>query len=138
MAQPYPAETTSGIVTSFIPLTTIYTPTAGCSSIFRLDGPSLVAFDPGYGFDIDSSVDCEPSAVTTWWEQGRFGGGNIPGHTAVSIGPMICPDGWSTVISSKRSMSSTLAMCCPSGYHLGILDPLLISEIYSIFSIPDI
>ncbi|KAI1498314.1 hypothetical protein F5X99DRAFT_393968 [Biscogniauxia marginata] len=114
----YPAETTSGVVTSFIPLTSVFTPTAECTSYFRLNGPSLVAFDPGYGLDIDTNVRCLPSAVTTWWEQGRFGDAGDGDHTAVSIGPLTCPNEWSTVASSVKDGSSTLAMCCPSGYSL--------------------
>ncbi|KAI0147380.1 hypothetical protein GGR57DRAFT_505845 [Xylariaceae sp. FL1272] len=117
MSTLYPAETTDGVVTSFIPLTDIYTPSASCNSIYRQDGPSLIAYDPGYGFEIDDKVDCEPSAVTTWWEQGQFGGGGGKGHTAVSIGPIACPNDWPTVASSVRG-SSTLLMCCPSAYSL--------------------
>ncbi|KAI0475656.1 hypothetical protein GGR56DRAFT_695430 [Xylariaceae sp. FL0804] len=114
----YPAVTSSGVVTSFIPLTTVFTPSAGCSGRYRLDGPSLVAFDPGYGLDIDPDVRCAPSAVTTWWEQGRLGFDGA-GHTAISLGPLTCPDDWITVASSVgEDRSSTLAMCCPFGYGL--------------------
>lgn len=109
----YPAETTDGTVTSFIPLTTAWPSSSGCASIFRLNGPSLVAYDPGYGLDIDTDVMCAPPAVTTWWEQGHlFGGGSR--HTAVSIGPLTCPEDFTTATSSIRDGSSTLAMCCPS------------------------
>ncbi|KAI5918707.1 hypothetical protein F4810DRAFT_558552 [Camillea tinctor] len=118
MTDIYPAETLSGTVTSFIPLTTTFTPSAGCSDFFRLNGPSLVAFDPGYGLDIDTNVRCLPSAVTTWWEQGRFGDASDGAHTAVSIGPLTCPDKWPTVASSVKDSSSTLVMCCPPDYHL--------------------
>ncbi|KAI0016764.1 hypothetical protein F4780DRAFT_661830 [Xylariomycetidae sp. FL0641] len=114
----YPAETSHDVVTSFLPLTTTYTPSPSCSGVYRLNGPSLVAFDPGYGVDIDPSVQCAPPVMTTWWEQGRFGNGDQEGHTAVSIGPLICPDEWSTVASSVKDKTSTLAMCCPSGYEL--------------------
>ncbi|OJD30143.1 lpxtg-domain-containing protein [Diplodia corticola] len=110
-------ETNDGEVTSWIPLTAAFTPTAGCESSFRLNGPSLVAFDPGYGLDIDQRVKCAPSAVTTWWEQGRLEGGPSE-HTAVSIQPLTCPDHWSTVVTSIKDESSTQAMCCPSGYYL--------------------
>ncbi|KAI1409709.1 hypothetical protein F5Y13DRAFT_203117 [Hypoxylon sp. FL1857] len=114
----YPAVTSSGAVTSFVPLTTIFTPSDGCSGYFRQNGPSLVAFDPGYGLDIDPDVRCLPSAVTTWWEQGRLGG-DSGGHTAISLGPLVCPYEWQTVVTSIEDTSSTLAMCCPSGYYLG-------------------
>ncbi|KAI3324154.1 hypothetical protein HD806DRAFT_61599 [Xylariaceae sp. AK1471] len=118
MTQLYPAETSSGVVTSFIPLTTVFTHSVDCSSYFRKNGPSLVAFDPGYGLDIDSNVRCVPSAVTTWWEQGLFGESNDEGHTAVSLGPLMCPDAWATVVSSIKNGISTHAMCCPFGYYL--------------------
>ncbi|KAJ2902384.1 hypothetical protein MKZ38_000630 [Zalerion maritima] len=117
-ASTYPAETgPSGDVTSFVPLTTRYTYSPSCSEAFRLNGPSLVAFDPGYGLDIDSDMICQPGAVTTWWEQARLGI-NQDEHTAVSLGPMKCPSGWSTLASSTKDKSSTLAMCCPPGYTL--------------------
>ncbi|KAB8255367.1 hypothetical protein BDV32DRAFT_142082 [Aspergillus pseudonomiae] len=118
----YPAETSDGTVTSFIPLTTVWLPPSGCASYFRLNGPSLVAWDPGYGLDIDTNVRCAPSAVTTWWEQGALGGGGSE-HTAVSIGPLTCPENFSTVASSVKNGSSTLAMCCPSGYYLANRTP---------------
>ncbi|AEO63635.1 uncharacterized protein THITE_2085148 [Thermothielavioides terrestris NRRL 8126] len=117
MATVYPPETTDGVVTSWVPLTTIFTPSLGCESKFRLDGPSLVAYDPGYGLDIDSRVKCAPPAVTTWWEQGRLGGGDDAGHTAVSLGPLTCPSAWTTVASWVRA-SSTQVMCCPPDYFL--------------------
>ncbi|KAF2084082.1 hypothetical protein K490DRAFT_49939 [Saccharata proteae CBS 121410] len=113
----YTAETISGEVTQYIPLTTTWTASSDCSRSFRQDGPSLVAFDPGYGLGIDSAVICQPPAVTTWWNQGLLGGGAAD-HTAVSIMPMTCPAGWSTVVTSVKDGVSTLAMCCPSGYYL--------------------
>ncbi|KAI8947083.1 hypothetical protein F4801DRAFT_582758 [Xylaria longipes] len=117
MTSVYPAVTSNGAVTSFVPLTTLFTPSAECSEYFRLNGPSLVAFDPGYGLDIDTAVRCVPSAVTTWWEQGRLGVKREV-HTALSLGPLVCPYEWQTVATSVEDKSSTLAMCCPSGYYL--------------------
>ncbi|KAK4236479.1 hypothetical protein C8A03DRAFT_45525 [Achaetomium macrosporum] len=118
MATVYPPETNDGVVTSWVTLTTVFTPSIGCESKFRLNGPSLVAYDRGYGLDIDPKVKCAPPAVTTWWEQGRLGGGNDAGHTAASLGPMTCPNAWTTVVTSIRGASSTLAMCCPPDYYL--------------------
>lgn len=113
MSDYYPAETNTGVVTSWIPLASVWPSASGCRSSFRLDGPSLVAFDPGYGLDIDTAVVCQPPAVTTWWEQARLGGGGSD-HTAVSILPLRCPESFSTVATSIKNQSSTLAMCCPS------------------------
>ncbi|TDZ40486.1 hypothetical protein C8035_v004146 [Colletotrichum spinosum] len=119
MEEPYPAETDkSGTITSFIALPTPSTPPSSCSTVFRLNGVSLVAYDPGFGIDIDTRVRCAPGAVTTWWEQGRLGLNDGQGHTAVSIGPLACPDRRSTVASSVKDDTSTLAMCCPPDYTL--------------------
>ncbi|KAE8151991.1 hypothetical protein BDV25DRAFT_138354 [Aspergillus avenaceus] len=112
----YTAETNSGSVTSFIPLTTVWPFSSACRSYFRKNGPSLMAYDPGYGLEIDTKVICAPPAVTTWWEQRKLGRGSH--HTAVSIGPLTCPEDFSTVITSIKDRTSTLAMCCPSEYYL--------------------
>lgn len=107
----YLPETTSGVVTSWIPLTTVFTSSVGCSGSFRLDGPSLVAFDPKYGLDINPGVNCQLPAVTTWSGQSLLGSG--PNHTAVSISPLTYPEGWKTLATSTRDHSSALALCCP-------------------------
>ncbi|KAK1701101.1 hypothetical protein BDP55DRAFT_10045 [Colletotrichum godetiae] len=120
MATAYPAVTDeNGTVTSFIALPTTFTPPTSCSTIYRLNGFSLAAYDPGYGLGIDARVKCAPPAVTTWWEQGRLGLNSGEGHTAISIGPLVCPERWATVATSvKNGTSSTLAMCCPRDYTL--------------------
>ncbi|KAF2442019.1 hypothetical protein P171DRAFT_487282 [Karstenula rhodostoma CBS 690.94] len=109
------AETNGDDVTSWIPLTAVFTPSSGCESAFRLNGSSLVAFDPGYGLDIDPAVKCVPSAVTTWWEQARLGVGGSE-HTALSIQPLTCPYLWTTVATFIKDSTTTQIMCCPSGY----------------------
>ncbi|KAJ5588161.1 hypothetical protein N7537_010839 [Penicillium hordei] len=114
----YPAETNSGTVTSYVPLTTTWTPSPECFTKYRLDGPSLMAFDPAYGLDVETGVLCGPPAMTTWWEQGLLGDHGSYA-TRISIGPMSCPDNWSTLASSTKDSSSVLEMCCPSGFYLG-------------------
>ncbi|KAK8088163.1 hypothetical protein PG997_003124 [Apiospora hydei] len=123
MTTPYPPATdAAGTVTIFVPLTTTFTAASSCSTLFRQNGPSLVAYDPGYGLDIHTRAGggkCAPGAVTTWWEQARLGFNDDDGHhTAASLGPLTCPDGWSTLASSRKDAQSTVAMCCPSGYTL--------------------
>lgn len=109
----YPAVTDdSGDVVSFIPLTTTFSAPRSCSSIFRLDGPSLMAYDPGYAVEINSDVICGPPAVTTWWEQARLGVGPSD-HTALSIGPLTCPGPFTTATTSVQD-GSTSVFCCPS------------------------
>ncbi|KAH8763293.1 hypothetical protein F5883DRAFT_463466 [Diaporthe sp. PMI_573] len=117
MASLYPADTDSGEVTSYIPLKTVFAPPESCTSIFRQNGSSYVAYDPGYGLDINSNVICQPPAVTTWWNQADLGNA-VSDHTVVSIGPLSCPSSWNTVATSVKDVSSTAAMCCPPGYYL--------------------
>ncbi|KAF1827946.1 uncharacterized protein K489DRAFT_32124 [Dissoconium aciculare CBS 342.82] len=110
-------KTQGGTVTSFLPLTTTYTAPASCSSIFQLEGPDLVAFDPAYALRVDSKVVCNPSAVTSWWLQALLGV-NTADHTDIQLGPLVCPSGWQTLASSVSDKSSTFAFCCPQSYSL--------------------
>ncbi|KAJ5628946.1 hypothetical protein N7490_011174 [Penicillium lividum] len=112
-----PAQTDGSTITSFVPLTTVYTFPSSCSTKYRLDGPSLMAFDPAYGIDVQTGVDCVPPAQTTWWESEVVTG--TGDYTTVrSIGPIECPSDWSTLATSIKDSTSTAVMCCPSGYYL--------------------
>ncbi|KAN0104457.1 hypothetical protein V8E51_010202 [Hyaloscypha variabilis] len=150
MSSPYtpiPQETNVGEVTAWIPLTTDFSWSSACTGQFRLDGPSLMAFDPGYGLEVDTNVICQAPAVTSgfllsncsirsssllswsysvkhvivsgWWEQAKLGVATKEGHTAASLQPMVCPVDFSTLASSVKDLSSTLGLCCPPGYYLG-------------------
>lgn len=66
----YPVETSGGGTVTYIPPTTAWSASQGCSSSFRFDGPSLTAFDPACGIEVSTNVVCNPPAVTTWWNQG--------------------------------------------------------------------
>ncbi|GLA01985.1 hypothetical protein AnigIFM60653_001278 [Aspergillus niger] len=81
----YPPETdSSGTVTSYMPLTSVWTASSGCESKFRLDGPSLMAWDPGYMLDVDTNARCCPPQMVTQWEQNLLGvGGQY--HTQMDI-----------------------------------------------------
>lgn len=46
----------------FVPLTTTFAAIPSCSTLFWQNGPSLVAYDPGYGLDIDTRADGPPGA----------------------------------------------------------------------------
>lgn len=109
MAEPYPAETNDGVVTSWIPLTTEWTSVKGCSDSYMLQGTTIVAFDPAYGISVRPGVRCQPDAVTTWWNQVVLG----ESSTAVSLLPVTCPEKWSTVLTFVQSKISTQVMCCP-------------------------
>lgn len=99
-------------VDSWVPLTTTFTPPPGCESSFRLIGGfGLLAFDPGYGRDVDTAVKCVPSAVTTWWDHWRPDYASDIG--GVIIWPLTCPYMWTTFGTWVTDMT-TQVMCCPS------------------------
>ncbi|KAL9088718.1 MAG: hypothetical protein Q9165_006027 [Trypethelium subeluteriae] len=114
---PYAVTTGSdGNFTSYIPLTTTFTPPASCSSLFWDSGPSLQAFAPGYGLSIDLDVQCVPPAMTTFWNQELLFPGGAHQHTVISAGPIVCPKGWTTADQSTSDSISVQINCCPSGY----------------------
>jgi hypothetical protein len=120
MATTHSPETNFGTVTSWLPLTTAFPYQSGCSSAFwarwgitesiSYDG---VAFDPGYGITVDPASVCMPSQVTLWWETETAPTVNGVA-TLYSIGPIVCPEAYSTIGSSVVNAESTLVVCCPS------------------------
>ncbi|KAE8332174.1 hypothetical protein BDV39DRAFT_200328 [Aspergillus sergii] len=108
----YPLETIDERVTSWLPLTTAWNLPSGCSPNFHINAAALTAFDPGYGLEGDPLVRCVPPEMAAWWEQAALGHPD----TLISLGPLTCPDYLYTAGISVKDYSSTLAMCCPSGY----------------------
>ena len=75
------------------------------------DVPNAIAgWDPGYGLDVAPDTTCHPKPVTTWWNNGRLGGNSL---TIVSLGPMSCPEAYSTARTSVKDQYSTMVACCP-------------------------
>ncbi|KAJ5527893.1 hypothetical protein N7513_012052 [Penicillium frequentans] len=110
-----PRTGTAGAVTSFVPLTTVFTANPVCSELFvrfASNPHGLMGYDPYYGNSIDPLYNCNPSVVSRWFKQSRSGPIQ-PGETGISMGPFSCPLGWNTVASQIKSSSSTLAECCP-------------------------
>lgn len=140
MSTTYPPETSNGVVTSWIPLTTGWIDDPGCSSRYFLRETTafsmaifssanstvqelerettsrLIAFDPGYEISVMPEIPCLPSEVPISWSQGRLdiSDSNTNGSTSLSLLPLKCPDRWSTVATFVRSSISTQVMCCPS------------------------
>ncbi|KAE9363314.1 hypothetical protein N431DRAFT_490153 [Stipitochalara longipes BDJ] len=112
-----PPDVNFGTTTSWMPLTTPWPSSSGCASSFFLypGQPAPVAWDPGYGYFAGGKAVCLPPAETTWWEQTHQ---NPNGFTSLSIRPIVCPSAFTTAVTSLLSVSSTLVMCCPSGYDL--------------------
>ena len=157
--QIHPLETNNGVVTSWLPLTTVWPLLQGCSTLYMLDeermdenavpktatsrtatsrsAVSLVAFVPDYPESLYSgNTRCLPDEVTASWNHAKswaYGitlaqnvGPRITNDkdsvytqlttslaTAVSLLPVTCPDGWSTVATFVKLSVSTQAKCCP-------------------------
>ncbi|KPI36168.1 uncharacterized protein AB675_8859 [Cyphellophora attinorum] len=116
----YAIETNAGIVTTWVPLSTTYSPTQACRTSFRgvYDGGSndgLNAFDPNYS-TLDSSYSCMPAAASVWWDQPVAS--DQTATTTLGIGPIVCPESWHVVQTSTKDVTSIFSMCCPTGYEL--------------------
>lgn len=110
----HPPETNEGIVTSWLPLTSAWPSVSQCATggIYSQLGESGVpiAYDPFFGVSLEPSITCLPPAATSWWSEST----GIPLLTHVSIGPVVCPGGYTTATTSVVNNSSTFVACCPS------------------------
>ncbi|KAE8313641.1 hypothetical protein BDV41DRAFT_588063 [Aspergillus transmontanensis] len=114
-----PMETIDTRVTSWLPLTSNWNLPSGCSTSFHINAAALTAFDPGYGLGGDALVRCVPPEIVASWKQVALGHSD----TSISLGPLACPDYLYTAGISVKDGSSTLAICCPSGYIREIASP---------------
>ncbi|KAB8240221.1 hypothetical protein BDV35DRAFT_398835 [Aspergillus flavus] len=105
-------ETVDKRVTSWLPLTSNWNLPSGCSTSFHINAAALTAFDPGYGLEGDPLVRCVPPEIVASSKQAALG----QPDTSISLGPLTCPDYLYTAGISVKDGSSTLAVCCPSGY----------------------
>ncbi|KIM95363.1 hypothetical protein OIDMADRAFT_34127 [Oidiodendron maius Zn] len=111
------ANTAAGTTTttSFLPLTTAWSAPSICTTVF-LGGDWWNINDPQYGLWVDPGVLCLPPAATTWWDQ-TWASNSL---TTWSLGPVVCPQAYSTVMTSMQDTSTFIA-CCPSQYEfLGV------------------
>jgi hypothetical protein len=111
----HPPETNGGIVTSWLPLTSAWPSVAECVtggiySQIGANGALAIAYDPYYGMSIDRSLTCLPPFATAWWSQTT----TTPLLTHTSLGPFVCPGGYTTATSSVVNDISTFVGCCPS------------------------
>jgi hypothetical protein len=112
MATFHPVETNGGTTTTWIPLTTELPLVPACSAaIYSQVGVKgqLIAFDPFYHtIDTTFTAACIPLEATEWWNQ--------PGglSTVSSLGPITCPQAYTTAFSISASSGTTQVGCCPS------------------------
>lgn len=116
-----PPETTSGIVTAWIPLTTTAPPpySACWNESFTNDYDTHafdsvpVAFDPDFGFQNGSSyIICQPDEVASWFHHPTASSTTGDFATVTSIQPVVCPSMWSTAFTSTVR-NSVQVTCCP-------------------------
>lgn len=107
------AETSAGLTTSWVPLTTAgptYSPE--CASAIYLNpqnNASIGAFDPWYGQHVNTALRCQLPQQTTWWDQV-----DLAASTLWNLGPLACPNGYTTATTSSFNAYSTILACCPS------------------------
>ncbi|CRK20542.1 hypothetical protein BN1723_000359 [Verticillium longisporum] len=107
-------EVNGDMTTIWIPLTTAYPCHTSCSSLFwRLDKEDspIVAWDPGYELWVDPSASCQPAAVSSWWHAEDRDEDIV--QTRWSLGPLVCPEAYTTATTSDAGAGSTLVGCCP-------------------------
>ena len=104
-------ETNNGVVTSWLPVPTAWPSAPPCSTEIytQIGGGVARAFDPFYGKEIDTQNTCLPPAATLWWSQAQG-----PAQTVTSLGPLLCPEMYTTGTTSVLNSLSTFVACCPS------------------------
>jgi hypothetical protein len=109
------AETTNpnGITTSWVPFTTPGPSLSPeCLSAFYLNpqnAASIGAFDPWYGQNVNTSLQCQAPQLTTWWDQA-----DLSASTLWNLGPLACPNEYTTGSTQSVNPQSTILACCPS------------------------
>ncbi|RDW89090.1 hypothetical protein BP6252_01122 [Coleophoma cylindrospora] len=110
-------EVNGGRVTSWLPMTTAPPAAPACSTVIYEAGTMLLAYDPYLGLSIDPRMICLPPEATLWWEQSyQASVSSTTIATTISLGPIVCPDGYVTAETSTLDATSTLVACCPNEY----------------------
>lgn len=73
-------------------------------------------FDVPYGQIVNTDVKCQPDGITMSWLSRMFIAGGT--STVWSAGPLVCPDAYMTMATSRVGEGSTWVECCPSSYTL--------------------
>jgi hypothetical protein len=112
MASTYAPGTLSGVVTSWLPISSAWPSVAACQTIVW-NNPEYTQYndidDPGYGISVDNALTCLPPIATQWWRSQPNNG-----VTTLSLGPIVCPSAYFTASTSTQATGSTWIACCPS------------------------
>ncbi|KAJ8066514.1 hypothetical protein OCU04_005572 [Sclerotinia nivalis] len=114
-------QTSSGTITTWLPLSTAWPSTAACSSLVYVgggkDAGKVFGWDPLYQAVLDTgSPRCFADEMVSWWLE--------PSSVTISLGPTFnCPAAYSTVATSVHRAGVTQVFCCPTDYKLSVLIP---------------
>lgn len=102
-----PPEINAGTTTLWLRMSTAWPSISAYESTFYKNNPSiLAAWDPGL-----QNLSCQPPQVTAWWDQSQM---SIDlSATQYSLGPVVCPEAYSTATTSANSGESTFIGCFP-------------------------
>ena len=111
-------ELNKGVLTSWLPLTTAWPAHPACSTKawvrFSQIIPSVAEwpyiYDPAYAETVDDSVTCLPPRATSWWQGANTHTNPV---TSYSLGPIVCPEDYTTATTTVVSTGSTSVVCCP-------------------------
>jgi hypothetical protein len=115
----HPAQLNSGVWTSWLPVTTAWPSNTACNTAIwarygiqesRSFWPYI--YDPAYGTLVANTPTCLPPEATSWWVDGVTGVKDVV--TKYSLGPLVCPEAYTTISTSVVSGSSTSVICCPT------------------------
>lgn len=110
-------KTVDGTITSYLPLTTEHPYLEGCSTAWWANcdiatGCGPVAFDPKYAFKVRATMKCFPDQAASWWSHEALSLVNQGVTTRYSVGPVVCPEAYTTANVNSRSGYDEVA-CCP-------------------------
>lgn len=108
----YPPQTSNNIVTTWLPLTTIYANHGNCATNFWMNKDALWAWLPDCPIRTFGTPCLPPAATLSYLANNNF----LPPNNVYSIGPFAgCPTSYTPVTTSTVSGgSSTLTICCPT------------------------
>ncbi|KAF4625604.1 hypothetical protein G7Y89_g12561 [Cudoniella acicularis] len=114
-----PPNTVSGVVTSWLPITTEWPILTACATAYVTNGGVAVLYDPSLGVSNTPLLKCLPPEATLWWEQGI----QTPLLTVTSLGPLVCPGAYTTATQIEINSLTTEIACCPSSYTFSGIQP---------------
>ncbi|KAH6671947.1 hypothetical protein B0J14DRAFT_669419 [Halenospora varia] len=109
---PHPPNTFAGTTTTYLPLTSAWPSINQCNSdIYWIPDGSAVIYDPSIGAS-NTLLRCLPPEATQWWLQSK----PTPQFTVTSLGPVVCPQAYTTAFTRVEGEGTTLVACCPTSY----------------------